>query len=376
MYDGATPANPAASILSTEQLHAALLERHAGAKDFPGRENYVGASEVGSCLRLVVHRKLHPESNVFAPEAAGRMRAGQVMENEAVQMVRLALKGLVRETGANQTEIRFEDAPLRVHPDGRLLAGILDPLRWSKVAVLLASGARVYLDQIPEGDGAFEVKTASSHQLRKFRKDGLNAAYKGQTQVQMGGMGVSWGLAFVVSRENLADFEVFFLQPDPEEFSGMKERARRGMALVEKIRDGVLSEDALPSGETDRGYCSSCPIADSCPSMVAARAAAGVAAFIPPDEMPDIEALADEFLALQPDAKRFEDVKGSLKDRLEAIGIEKAILPSGRLLGMSERHGRESVDVKSLKSLFPDVAAKVVSRGDSFFVLSVKETSK
>ena len=375
MYDATVGGHPgAASLLSVEALHAALIQRHTGAKSFPDRDKYVGASEAGSCMRLTAYRKLHPEANVFEPEAAGRMRAGQVLENEAVQMVRLALQGHVRETGANQTEIELEDAPIRVHPDGRILSTALDHLRWSKVAVLLASGARVYLEEIPTGDGTLEVKTASSHQLRRFRKEGLSLPYMAQTQIQMGAQTFNWGLAFVVSRENLADFEVFFLSFDQAEFDEAKGRAHQVMAAVEGIRQGLMTEDGgLPNGETDRGYCSSCPIADSCPAIVTARAAAGSATFIPPDEIPDIEALADEYLALKPEAERYEEVKDNLKDRLAAIGISKALLPSGRPLTLSERQGRESCDTKVLKSQFPDVAAKVISRGAPFFVMTCKE---
>lgn len=374
MYDGTPAASGAASILSVEALHAALIERHSGAKSFPGRENYVGASEVGSCMRLTAYRKLHPEANVFAPEAAGRMRAGQVMENEGIQICRLALKGHLRETGANQSELELDGAPIRVHPDGRILASAVEHLRFSKVAVLLASGGRDYLDEVPGTDGALEIKTTSSHQLRRFRKDGLSLVYQDQTQVQMGAMDVSWGLLVMVSRENLADVEVFYLRADPAALNACRERALHIMSVVDKIREGILSEEALPAGETDRGYCSSCPIADSCPSMVTARAAAGSATVIPPDEIPDIEALADEFLTLKPEAERFDSVKESLKERLSAIGIASAFLPSGRSISFPEYKGRESVDTKTLKTKFPEVAAQVVKRGDPYNVLKVQET--
>lgn len=370
MYDGTSVVG---SILSAGSYHASLLARHAGAKSFPGRENYIGASEVGSCMRLVAMRKLHPESNIVEPDSAGRMRAGQVMEGEIVQIVRGALGNSVRETGHNQAELSLPDAPVRVHPDGRLLGSILDPLRWSRVPVLLASGSRIYLDPIPDQDGALEIKTASSHQLRKFRNDGLPLVYQDQTQIQMGAMGVSWGLAVVVSRENLADHEVFFLQFDPTAFEAAKDRARSVMAVVERIRDGVCSEDALPLPETERGYCSSCLLADSCPAMITARAAAGSANVIPPDEVDDFEAMVEEYCALQPDAKRFDAVKDLLKERAIACGIEKASLPSGTIISLSERQGRESTNTKALKTQFPEVAAKLISRGDPYFILSVKE---
>lgn len=372
MFDGTSSPTAASSLLSIDALHAALIERHTGAKSFPGRENYVGASEVGGCMRLTAWRKLHPESNTFAPDAAGRMRAGQVMENEAIQICRLALKGHVRETGANQAELELDGAPIRVHPDGRILASAIEHLSFSKVAVLLASGGRAYLDEVPTTDGALEIKTTSSHQLRRFRKDGLSLAYQDQTQVQMGAMGVSWGLLVMVSRENLADVEVFYLQADPAALNACRERALHVMSVVDKIRDGVLSEDGLPAPETERGYCSSCPILDVCPAMITERQRSGSLNCIPPDEIPDFEALVEERLALKPEADRYEEVCDLLKDRAVAIGFDQVTLPSGPTLVLSERQGREAADLKSLKSKFPEVAAQVVSRGNPYFVLSVK----
>ena len=363
----------AESLLSPELLHAALLERHAGAKDFPDRENYVGASEVGACMRVVAHRKLHPEVHVFPAEAAGRMRAGQVLEGEIVALVRLAFKGFLRETGANQSELIVDGAPLRCHPDGRIMATALDPIRFSKVAVTLVTGSRVYLDEVPTGDGTLEIKTASSHQLRRFRKEGLPLTYQDQTQVEMGAQGVSWGLCLVVSRENLSEFETFYLQADADAMAACRARATAVISVVDKIRGGILSEDGLPGGEPDRGYCSKCALADTCPAMVTVRASAGPLAVIPPDDMPDIEAMVDEYLTLKPEAERYETVKDAIRDRFADLGVFDSLLPSGRHVKLPEYKGRETTDTKALKAKFPEVAAQVVKRGDPYFVLKVSE---
>ncbi|HWQ10755.1 MAG TPA: hypothetical protein VN436_16655 [Holophaga sp.] len=368
------PLVPATSLLSTQALRAALLERHATARVFEGRDSYVGASEVGSCARLVAWRKLHPDHEVDA-EAAGRMRAGQVLENEAVQMIRLALGGAVRGTGAAQVEMRVEDAPLRVHPDGRILREAMVKAMTSgiRIVVLTKDGSKKYLEELPEGDGVLEIKTSSDHGVRALGTNGLSKAYDGQTQTEMGASKLRWGLLVMVSRENLAKAEVVFLEFEPAEFEAMKMRARFIMAAVEKIREGILTEEAgLPQPEEDRGYCSKCPIADTCPAMVLRRAQDGDGATIPPDEVDEFEAMSEEYLELKPAADRFESVKDILRKRADAAGIVKAALPSGTVLALSLRKGRVSYDGKALAA-YPEAEAAARKEGAPFAILTVKK---
>ena len=169
----------AAFLLSMDQLRAALVERNRTSKEFPGRENYVGFSEVGGCPRAIAHRKLHDEE--FPPETAGRMQAGSALENEAIQMVRAALGNAVRETGAAQVEFVCNDAPMRGHPDGRILRGTMDALLASgaRIVVLRADGTRGYLDALPSTDGYLEIKTAGYGVLRQLRKGGAEPELQG-----------------------------------------------------------------------------------------------------------------------------------------------------------------------------------------------------
>lgn len=367
-----TTCAPVTTLLSQSQLRDALLDR-LRSKSFARRDTYVGASEVGQCPRVVAYRKIHGDD--IDAEAAGRMRGGQIMENEVVQLVRLALGNAVRETGANQREIEIPDAPLRVHPDGRILGSAIQDVLASGAQILVMdeTAQTVTLTDLPAGDGILEVKTASSHQFRRFLKGGLSYSYRLQTQVQAGSQGLGWGLLVLANRENLADIAVFYVSANADIYEEAKSRARRVIASVERIRDGIVTEEAgLPDPEPENGYCSKCVCADLCPAMVTARALAGTAAIIPPDEIPVVEALADEFLALKPDATRFEEVKEKLRDRLLSLGVLKSTLPSGRPLSLSERH-RETVDQVALKSQFPAAADACIRRGAPYFVLSVKE---
>jgi hypothetical protein len=364
-----------AQLLPISALHTALLERHSGAKTFPERESYVGASEVGSCMRLVCWRKLHPD-HPWEPNQAGRMRSGQVLENEAVQLVRLALGGAVRQTGSAQEEIRTPDAPLRCHPDGRILRTAFAELLASglPIAVLKKDGSRCYIETLPEGDGTLEIKTGSAWALRRLTKDGLSLAYDGQTQVEMGGQGLRWGLLVMISRDDLSQAEVVYLEADPEEFAGMKERARRVMNIADKIREGILSEDGLPDGEPERGYCDSCPINETCPAILALRAQAPTGpGTIPTEQVPDIEAIVEEYTLLKPEAARFKEISDWLKDRFEELSITKTSLPSGTLIRLVPYKGRVSYDASRLKKEFPAAEVACRKEGDPYNVMKIEE---
>ena len=362
-----------APLLSVEKLHLALLDRHAAAKLFPDRDKYVGASEVGSCLRYVAWRKLHPEHQ-FDAKAAGRMRAGQVLENEFVQLVRMVLGGLVRETGQFQAEQTVEDAPLRCHPDGRLMREAFAQVLASglRIVVLKRDGTRAYIDDLPPGDGVLEIKTGSAWVVKSLSKSGLSPQYHAQTQVELGSSNALWGILLMGSRDNLADMEVVFLEFDPEEYAGMKARARIIMDTVDKISEGILDPVlGLPEPEVERGWCSSCPCADSCPAIIEQQAKAGTKNLIPPDQIAEFEAMVEEYLETQPAADRYADVKDLLKKRAEALELAAAALPSGTLIKLSPRKGRTTYDAAVLKK-WPEVEKAARRQGDPYNILNVE----
>ena len=100
-------------------LQEALQTRLEANSRLSHRHTYLGASEVGGCLRRVVAAKLQSEQ--FDSASMGRMLAGRALENEVVQLVRTALNGRLRNTGRNQLEVLHLELPFRAHPDGRIV---------------------------------------------------------------------------------------------------------------------------------------------------------------------------------------------------------------------------------------------------------------
>lgn len=364
-------------LLSLNDLRAALVAMNQETK-FEGRENYLGASEIGGCPRLVAAKKVRDGLDVVDPDGAGRMESGSALENLVVQMIRRGPFGrFIRKTGNAQEELSHPSIPLRCHPDGEILS--LDEFfaPTDELSVLLWDGAEAVI-QLSEldGPGALEVKTMSSHAFRKAKRGGISEGYKDQVTTQLGLSGKRWGILVAVSRDNPADCLVFFVRFDAERWAGIQARGEMIWTSVEKIREGILSyPEGLPAGDPERSWgCDKCPIADECPAVAVLRSLAGDGkGTIPDSEVDDIEALADEFLALKPEADRFESVKETLKTRLSELNVSKAVLPSGRPVSISERQGRESADLKALKANYPDAANAVIKRGESFLVLSVKE---
>jgi len=103
-------------IVDQAGMQLALQSRMEQNSRLGDRTQYIGASEVGSCLRHVVSSKLYPEP--FDQASMGRMLAGRAMENEVVQLVRLALNGRLRNTGRVQLDLHHPKLPFHAHPDG------------------------------------------------------------------------------------------------------------------------------------------------------------------------------------------------------------------------------------------------------------------
>ena len=324
-----------AETLVPLHLQAALTSRLDHNARLGDRRSYVGASEVGSCLRKVVASKLTPEP--FDTPSMGRMLAGKAMENEVVQLVRLALNGSLRNTGRNQMEAVHPELPFYAHPDGRIVG--------------------------EDGDGILEVKTASTALFKRYSKDGLPQSYIDQVQTQLGLSGLSWGLVVLVSRENLAEVETFRIPYSPVSFEHLVERAR---TASEAMKLGFL-----PSGEPERGYCFSCPFAKDCPEHQAQRKA------LSDGELPDVkrlelecqlEELAGLESDLEPMQERVTELRNRLKDHLLDSGIGRVALEGGTVQLIAS--SRTSLDGKTLQREAPEVYQRYL-RTTTFSTLRV-----
>lgn len=304
-------------------LHQALLTRMEPPSHLADRRSYVGASEIGKCLRCVIASKLTPE--VLDTASMGRMLAGRAMENEVIQLLRIAMAGRLRNTGRNQLEAVHPELPFRAHPDGRVVS-----------------------DGPDAGDGVLEVKTASASVFKRYQSDGLPQIYRDQVQAQMGLCGLTWAMVVLVSRENLAEIAIFPLSFDATHFADLLDRAR--IAAV------ALKKGELPEGEPERGFCFQCPHAKDC-SALHSRNQAASSGTLPEAIRLELECEVEELgqleSALTPIQERVAELRQRIRNNVQELGISRARLDGSTVQLVATT--RTSLDSKSLQREAPDI---------------------
>lgn len=314
-----------AETLVPMNLWGAVKDRIEANSRLGQRREYLGASEVGNCLRHVTANKLMPEA--LDLESMGRMLSGRALENEVVQLVRTALNGRLRNTGRNQMEVEHPEFPFKAHPDGRIIG------------------------DTPDGDGVLEVKTASSAAFKRFQSEGLPQNYVDQVQAQMGLSGLSWALLVLVSRENLADLATFRIQFDAAHYSGLEERAHRWQ---EAVQGGSPFEDL--DGEPTRGYCFTCPFNIDCPAYRDLRNS-GVAGEIPDSVRLQLDCQLEELGQLEREVEpleaRVSELRAQIKDTLVSNALDKVLVQAGGAQMITST--RTSFDAKALQRDSPDI---------------------
>ena len=318
------------SFIKQSEIKRAFQARLSQNSRLGDRTNYIGASEVGLCLRRVVSSKLFPEPSDQA--SMGRMLAGKAMENEVIQLVRIALNGRLRNTGRVQLDLKHPTLPFHAHPDGRLTGGF-DGL---------------------DGDGVLEVKTASASTFKRYQSDGLPQTYLDQVQAQMGLSGLTWALLVLVSRENLADQTTFTIRFNPEHYARLEERAARAIRVL--TQNNILEE---LSGEPDRGFCYSCPYSRNCESFSALREA-GQRGEIPEVTRLQLECQLEELSSLEsmsgPMQDRISELRDQVKTALLNTGASRVVLDNGTVQMVES--SRTSFDSKSLQREAPDLYSR------------------
>ncbi len=316
-----------APIVDQVGMQLALQSRMEQNPRLGDRTQYIGASEVGSCLRRVVSGKLYPEP--FDQASMGRMLAGRAMENEVVQLVRIALNGRLRNTGRVQLDLQHPALPFRAHPDGRIIGD------FEGIA----------------GDGVLEVKTASTSTFKRFQNDGLPQNYHDQVQAQMGLSGLAWALVVLVSRENLADMTTFTIHFDPEHYALLETRA---MLAVTALQDPDFLVQL--AGEPDRGYCHTCPYSAHC-GVFQAQRESGKRGEIPEVTRLQLECQLEELAELEskvgPMQDRVTELRDQVKVALQITGASKVLLENG--IVQIVESSRTSFDSKALQREAPDM---------------------
>ena len=287
------------------------------------RNTYIGASEIGQCLRRVVASKLFPEG--LDQASMGRMLAGRVMENEVIQLMRIALDGRLRHTGRTQLEVIHPALTFRAHPDGLIVS-----------------------DDPDGGDGVLEVKTASASVFQRYQSEGLPQAYLDQVQSQMGLSGLKWGWVVLVSRENLAEVAVFRVSFNATHFAELLERAG--------IASEVLRKGELPEGEPDRGHCFQCPHAKEC-SAFQGRTQAASSGVLPESIRLELECEVEELGQLETDLDPIQERVTQLRERIrtsiQELGITRVSLDEATVQLIASV--RTSFDSKSLQREEPGI---------------------
>jgi hypothetical protein len=262
----------------------------------------------------------------------GRILAGKAMENEVVQLVRIALNGRLRNTGRGQVDLKHATLPFHAHPDGRIIGG---------------------LDGFA-GDGVLEVKTASATTFKRFQKEGLPQQYQDQVQAQMGLSELLWALVVLVSRENLAEIATFTIPFDPEHYSLLERRA----ALAEAALHDENFRSRL-AGEPDRGACHTCPYSAHCASYQALREA-GERGEIPEVTRLQLECQVEELAALEsnlgPIQERVSELRDQVKNALLSAGANKVMLENGTVQIVES--SRTSFESKALQRESPELYAR------------------
>ncbi|MBK8793325.1 MAG: YqaJ viral recombinase family protein [Holophaga sp.] len=318
------------TVIDQTGIQNALQSRMNQKGHLGDRTQYIGASEIGSCLRRVAFSKLYPES--LDPASIGRMLAGRAMENEVVQIVRLSLNGNLRNTGRVQLDLHHPTLPFHAHPDGRI-AGGFDGL---------------------EGDGVLEVKTAGAATFNRYESEGLPQNYRDQVQTQMGLAKLSWALVVLVSRECLSEMATFTLRFDPEHYAHLEERAALAASA---LQDSAIREQLC--GEPERGYCYSCPYSADCAAYIAQREA-GKRGEIPEVTRLQLECQCEELASLEsnlgPMQERVTELRDQVKSALLCTGANRVVLENG-IIQIVES-SRTCFDSKSLQREAPDVFAR------------------
>jgi len=321
-------------IVDQAGMQFALQSRMEQNQRLGDRTQYIGASEIGTCLRRVICSKLQPEP--FDHASMGRMLAGKAMENEVVQLVRVALNGRLRNTGRVQLDLKHPTLPFHAHPDGRIIGGF-DGL---------------------EGDGVLEVKTASTSTFKRFLSDGLPQNYIDQVQAQLGLSGLLWGLVVMVSRENLSEMTTFTLRFDPKHYARLEERAEKAMRVLTSDVSPYNIQEELP-GEPDRGFCHTCPYSAQC-AIYQGQREAGKRGEIPEVTRLQLECQVEEIASLEsisgPMQERVTELRDQVKVALQDSGAGKVLLKNGIVQIMES--SRTSFDSKAFQLESPDLYSR------------------
>lgn len=288
----------------------------------PGTDrSQIGASEVGGCPRLLVHRRSNPENT---DSWIGKAMRGHALEPECIAIVSTILEG--DGWTVNHDAAEFTDGPITTHPD----------FNATKANALVVN----------------DIKTSNQGVFRKVRKGEIASYYLDQVQAQIGtaraeGENCTKGVLWFFQADDLGECEAITVEWDEDRYNYLKAKALDAQT--------ALLFGMLPKGEVCY-QCDKCPIRSDCPAW----------AHDQPQHEGDflvelrVQTLLERLRELDPPAT---DEDKAIKTEIEAIKEDlKNILPKEGMdlklakIVWQERAG--AFDTAKWNKDFPDLADK------------------
>lgn len=316
------------------------------------RTKYVGASEVGKCMRAVALGKVDPVD--VSGKSVHSMRLGQVLESETLDTY---LDWLAENNGVKRDEILFypqvslSTGPLTAHLDALVFVGDNDPI-------------------------VTEVKNVGANTFEKAAAGQISPIY--ETQVKAGMLLAEYGghpiadhgvIVYGLTEDVRVLLPVSIPKPTDEEAAWIEDRAAR---IMQAVAEGPDACAALPA-EEDRGFCFSCPYKAGCSAMEEKVGGCSGKKAKPSGAEPsfDLQVKAEMIvpqileLQLKADAIKAEldPMKEELKSLMASEGV-KGVEAGGNVATITVSKPRESIDTRALKAEMPDVAAKFTKVGE------------
>jgi len=317
----------------------ALAQRASGF-DPAERVNYLGASEVGRCLRQIVWQRLNPDANTRDGKALTSMMRGRVFENEAIQILRLEGR-ILRQTGNRQTLVQL--GFLGAHCD----AWDADP------------------DGIPH---ALEVKCPGQWGFKAWKENGLPVYIVDQAIAQAGLTHSPYTEVVVFNADDMSQRFTVEVPANAERFEELMDRAASVMACLHANELDGSTTNNFP-GEPERGYCDGCPISASCLERKGGATTIAAGSTVTGQDITwllDMEVAMEELATAEKEAAICEayqerldaakaKVKGLLLASMEARGTDSAEYSNASGKVTLARTSRSSIDSKRLKAEKPEV---------------------
>jgi len=337
--------NSKAEVTLSLDIDAAFdaIERQAPGAEL--REKYVGASEVGACMRKVVHDRLHGPSHGTREKAL--MDTGSVLEAQSIKLLRAGAKGWeIKSTGHRQEEFVSPYGPLFSHPDA-ILKHIQTGTVW-----------------------CCDVKRPNSWVLSRIASgEPIRPQWYDQAIAQAGtardcGVMAEGTFLFIQANNDPTNFHIAKITFDEDRYLHLLSRAT---TIMEHVANATL-----PDGEPERGYCSSCAIRRECPAYTLKLNLEGRGATdgLPAETYTEIAGLLSELKEAETQLKPLEETVERLRTKLRGLMAEAGP-------GVYDFFGdkvscslvsKVTFDSKAFKKDYPELFSQYSKNADTFMV--------